>query len=164
MNRARAKERRGGHWIPWAFGAFFLVVLIANGTMVYIGMTTWTGLVSTNYYEEGRTYNRNIAAAEAQAALGWQVAAEARLTRGFEGALTVDVRDRRGRPIADASVTARFIRPTSEGSDFSVDLAAAGDGRYRAAFTLPLTGLWDIHLDITRGDDRFVTTRRVILR
>jgi len=164
MKQESAKRRRGGHWIPWAFGAFFLVVLIANGTMIYIGMTTWTGLVSTNYYEEGRTYNRNIAAAEAQAALGWQVTAEARLTQGFDGELTVDVRDRQGQPITDATVTARFIRPTSEGHDFSLDLAATGEGSYRAAFTLPLTGLWDIHLDITRGDDRFVETRRVTLR
>ncbi|HFD16124.1 MAG TPA: hypothetical protein ENJ38_07465 [Rhodospirillales bacterium] len=164
MMREDPARRRPGHWIPWAFGAFFLVVLIANGTMVYIGMTTWTGLVSENYYEEGRTYNRNIAAAEAQAALGWQLSIEARLLGGFDGELTVELRDRDGRPITDAEVTARFVRPTSEGNDFSLALAPAGQGRYRARFTLPLTGLWDVHVDATRGADRFVRNRRVFLR
>ncbi len=164
MMREKVEKPRRGHWIPWAFGAFFLVVLIANGTMVYIGMTTWTGLVSENYYEEGRNYNRNIAAAEAQAALGWQLDIEARLRSGFEGELLVDLRDRQGAPITDAEVTARFVRPTSEGNDFAVALADAGDGRYRTVFTLPLTGLWEIHVDAVRGEDRFVRSRRVTLR
>ncbi len=164
MKRRDVKSWLPGHWIPWAFGGFFLVVLIANATMIYIGMTTWTGLVSEDYYEEGRNYNRNIAAAEAQAALGWQLDLEARLVAGFEGELTVTLRDRTGAPIGDATVTADFVRPTSEGNDFSVALAARGEGIYRAPFTLPLTGLWDIHIDVTRGTDRFVQTRRVTLR
>ncbi len=164
MKRRGTKSRLPGHWIPWAFGGFFLVVLIANATMIYIGMTTWTGLVSKNYYEEGRNYNRNIAAAEAQAALGWRLDIEARLVEGFEGELTVALRDRAGTPITDATVTADFVRPTSEGNDFSIPLAALGDGTYRATFTLPLTGLWDIHIDVIRGADRFVQTRRVTLR
>ncbi len=164
MKREDDRRRLPGHWIPWAFGAFFLVVLIANGTMIYIGMTTWTGLVSENYYEEGRNYNRNIAAAEAQAALGWRLDLEARLVSGFDGELAVDLRDREGAPITDAAITARFVRPTSEGNDFAVDLVATGDGGYRAAFTLPLVGLWDVHLEVVRGDDRFVETRRVTLR
>jgi hypothetical protein len=37
-------------------------------------------------------------------------------------------------------------------------------GVYRAAFDLPLVGLWDIHLTIRRGDDLFVHEERVMLR
>jgi nitrogen fixation protein FixH len=154
---------RSGSWIPWIFVAGFAVVLAVNATMIWIGITSWPGLVTDNSYDRGLHYNRELEAAAAQTALGWQAEFSARLGEGLRGVLEASLRDRDGRPIEDASVEARFLRPTSEGHDFTLALAPEGGGRYTAAFELPLAGLWDVRLKVVRGGDRWVGQKRFFL-
>lgn len=155
---------QSGSWIPWLFVAAFAFVLAVNATMIWVAVKTWPGLVTANSYDRGLKFNRALAAAAAQAALGWQVDFSAQLESGRHGLLTAWLRDREGRPLADAKVAARFLRPTSEGHDFTVTLAAAGDGRYTAAFELPLPGLWDVRLEVLQDDHRWIAEKRFFLR
>jgi len=48
-----------------------LPVLAANAALVYFAIHSMPALVSTHPFEDGRTYNREIAAAIAQDRLGW---------------------------------------------------------------------------------------------
>lgn len=155
---------RSGSFIPWLFVAAFAVVVAVNATMIWIGVKTWPGLVTANSYDRGLQFNRVLEAAAAQAALGWQVEFSAQLESGRHGQLTASLRDRNGRPLEGASVAAHFMRPTSEGHDFTLNLAALGDGRYAAAFELPLPGLWDVRLEVLQGDQRWVQAKRFFLR
>jgi nitrogen fixation protein FixH len=41
---------RRSRWIPWAFVAFFGVVLAANAIMIVIAITTWPGLQTQQAY------------------------------------------------------------------------------------------------------------------
>lgn len=154
-----------GRWLPWlVIGLFFLVILAACGTMLWIATKTWTGVATEHAYEEGLQYNRNLEAAQRQAGLGWRPHLEVRMNEGFAAEATLELADAAGTPLDGAEVTAAFVRPTHAGSDFSVPLAPAGSGRYRASFTLPLVGVWDIHLTIRRGDDLLVRDQRVFLQ
>lgn len=152
-----------GSWIPWIFVAGFAVVLAVNATMIWVGITSWPGLVTDNSYDRGLHYNRELEVAAAQAALGWQVEFSARLESGRHGVLEASLHDRDGRPVEGADIEARFLRPTSEGHDFTLALAPAGGGRYAATFELPLAGLWDIRLQVLRGGDRWVGQKRFFL-
>jgi nitrogen fixation protein FixH len=153
-----------GRWIPWIFVAGFGVVLAANATMVYIATSTWTGIAVNRSYDKGLHYNRNLDAANRMASLGWEAAIETELTAARAGTVRVALTDDGGDPLYRADVVVEFERPTHEGYDFVVPLEPTGSGRYSAAFAAPLAGLWDMRLIVTRGDDLFVTTERVLLQ
>lgn len=156
--------RAPGWWIPWIFLGFFLVVVAVNATMIWVGSTSWTGLVTESPYDKGLDYNRNLEAAQRQAALGWKAEVEARMTQGFDADLAVAFHDANGVPVDGLTVNARFERPTIDAHDFDLTLAPTGPGTYGASFKAPMTGLWDIHLRAIRGEDMFVERQRVLLK
>ncbi|GBD45045.1 hypothetical protein HRbin40_02546 [bacterium HR40] len=158
-----ARRSTSRSWIPFLFVAGFLVVLVANAAMIGVGIATWPGLVTDHAYERGLQFQRELARAEAQKALGWQI--EWQATGGAAGAtLVLALHDREGRPIDTAEVRASFVRPTAEGHDFVLSLAPRGEGRFEASFRPPLPGLWDVELEIWRGEDSWTERRRLFLR
>jgi nitrogen fixation protein FixH len=160
---ALADERRS-RWIPWAFVAFFGVVLAVNLTMIVVAMVTWPGLETKNAYQRGLAYNRTLAAAAAQAALGWQV--DFRFTPAADGTglAELTLRDRHGNLLRGAEVVARFLRPTHAGQDVEVVLEPARDGEYRAAVRLPLPGQWQVRVDVRHGGHRHQLSERLHVR
>ena len=153
-----------GSWIPWIFVAGFGVVFSVNAIMVYIAATTWTGIAVNRSYDKGLHYNRNLEAAARMADLGWQASIETDLTAELAGTVEVAVTEKDGAPLYRAAVVVAFERPTHEGYDFVVPLEPTGSGHYSAAFAAPLAGVWDLRLIVTRDDDLFVTTERVVLQ
>jgi nitrogen fixation protein FixH len=147
--------------IPWLFGAFFLVIIGVNATMVWFAVGSFPGLVTDRAYQAGLTYNRNLEAAAAQARLGWQVDLEAQPLAEGPTAVSLQLRDRDGVPLAGASVTARFQRPVETADDLFISLDDLGQGHYAGQLALPRRGVWDIHLVARRGADLFAIDRRM---
>jgi len=58
-------------WIPWSFAGALGVVVMVNGALAYLAVSSSTGLVTEHPFESGNGYNRVLAAAAAQDALGW---------------------------------------------------------------------------------------------
>ncbi|MEQ8967938.1 MAG: FixH family protein [Azospirillaceae bacterium] len=146
-------DPRRGRWIPWAFVAFFGVVLVANGTMLSVALTTWTGLSTENAYERGLVYNDTLARLAEGEALGWEtgVAFEPVADPGsgrHAGRVVVEAFDAEGRPIEDATVTAKLVRPTVYGHDETLALPQAAPGRYAADVELPLPGQWEVRATV----------------
>ena len=167
MNKMAAmthQVRARGSWIPWLFVAFLLVVVAVNGTMIWIAVESWPGLVTPQAYEKGLIYNRNLEAAQRQVSLGWQPRLTARILQGLAAEMELVLIDTHGAPLTNAEVRAFFKRPTQDGTDFEVALATERPGTYQAGFELPMVGLWDIHVAIRRGGDLFVHDERVMLR
>ncbi len=133
-------------WIPWTFVLGFLVVLGANGAMLYASLASWTGISTENAYERGLYENSEIAQAEAQRHLGWQTAFRFTSTAPGQGRVELALQDRYGNLLDRASVTARFIRPTTAGHDVEAELRHVGLGRYAADIALPLRGQWEVRL------------------
>ena len=50
-------DERRSRWIPWAFVAFFGVVLAANAAMVVIALASWPGLETQQAYQRGLAYD-----------------------------------------------------------------------------------------------------------
>jgi nitrogen fixation protein FixH len=155
-------RRPPGYWIPWLFVGFFLLVVAVNGTMIWLALASWTGLATNQPYDRGLTYNRNLDAAARAATLGWQPALAARL-EGADGEVELLLNDAAGQPVTGAEIVVRFERPTREGLDFPVELAATAPGTYRGRFVLPVEGAWNLHATIRRGEDLFVHDQRVVL-
>ena len=149
--------------IPWLFFAFFLVIFIANGTMIAVAVGTWTGLETDSAYEEGLAYNDRLAERERQAGLGWRVAAALDPLEAGAAELRVRLTGAGGAALFADRVRAAFKRPTLVGHDFAVLLEPRGEGLYGLRVDFPLPGQWDLELEVTKGDDRHLSKRRVYL-
>jgi len=163
LGERTADGARRSSWIPWAFVAFFVVVFTVNGIMTYIALESWTGLETKDYYEKGIAYNKALAGARRQAALGWKVDVTFTPTDAAHGRLSVAMHDKAGEALTDAQVRALFIRPTQEGYDSKIALTDFGEGRYGAEVTLPLPGQWDLVVLGTHDGVTYQSTQRIYL-
>jgi nitrogen fixation protein FixH len=158
-----APLRRPLTWGPWVFFAMFAVVIAANGVLVFFAVGSWTGLETDGAYEKGVAYNETLAAARAQAALGWQVEVEVVSRGAGRVRLEVTFRDRNGRPLRLNAVTARLVRPTHSGHDLRLPLARLEVGRYGAETIVPLPGQWDVRVLAEHGGGSYQASRRVVV-
>ena len=164
ISMQRADDARRDHWIPWAFVAFFGIVLAANGAMIWFAFQSWTGLETGSAYQRGLAYNRTLETARQQAALGWKVGFSFEQTGERRAVVDVTLEDRHGDLLENADVQATIVRPTHAGYDFVQSLAPQTAGRYQAVLDLPLPGQWEIRILATEGGDAYRLTERVHLR
>ncbi len=165
MTAAPPEAGRDGprdRWIPWLIAAFFGVVVLANGVMVYLATSSFTGLQTEGPYNRGLAYNRVIEAERAERALGWDVTVEFAPAGDRRGRIVARALDAAGAPLDAAAVTMRLVRPTQQGYDMQVTLAAEGGGIYAADVELPLPGLWEIQTQIVHRSDVYRTTQRTV--
>ena len=155
-----AQDRRG-RWIPWAFVAFFGVVLAVNGAMIVIAMATWPGLETESAYQRGLGYNRAIAAAAEQAKLGWQVDFAFEQDGDRSGIVRLDLADRFGNLLQRAEVEATFVRPAQDGYDLVVEVPHEHAGRYRAGSSCRSPGQWEMRVTISERGREYRLRERI---
>src|SRR3954469_22741245 len=88
--------------------AFFGIVIGVNVTMMKLAIATLPGTDVDSPYAAGLSYDREISAAQDQAARKWQV--NAHIERRADGAATlqVDARDASGRPMSGLTFGGRL--------------------------------------------------------
>jgi nitrogen fixation protein FixH len=155
---------RTGRWIPWVFVGLFGIVLVANGTMITVAISTFTGMETTSAYKKGIDYNKRLAAAARQEALGWQASLTTEAGDAGQMTITFMLDDKDGRPIVAADVEAHLDRPLQQGFDQTVTFDEIGGGRYAATFDLPLKGQWEIQLTAEVRGERYQLTERIQVR
>ena len=161
MDRAEIRERQS-RWIPWTFVWGFVVVLAANGIMVFFAFDSFTGVSTEDSYRRGLGFNEQLAAKRRAERLSWQIAA--RLDRAASGRrLVLALHDRSGRPLSSAQVRAEFHRPIEQGLDFAVALRPVGGGRYEAPVATPRPGQWRVLFHIAYGGERIAAERRFVV-
>lgn len=150
--------------IPLIFFAFFGVVLFANIILIYIALSSWTGLETKNHYLKGLDYNETLADIEAQDALGWVVVTALSPADGVgHFAVELEAKDNAGTPVEGATVSIRFERPTHHGVDVVAELIETAPGRYTGEVTLAKPGQWNLRRLIWQGEETHQTIERVFL-
>jgi nitrogen fixation protein FixH len=157
-------DERRSRWIPWAFVAFFGVVLAANAVMIVLAIATWPGLETRQAYQRGLVHDGALEAAAAQAALGWRVEFAFEQTGERAGAVRLDLADRFGNRLQDAEVRVAFVRPTHGGYDLVVDLPHHYGGRYLRNVVLPLAGQWEARVHVVERDGEYRLRQRIYLK
>lgn len=151
-----------GRHVLIMLSVFFGVVFAANGAFVYFARASWTGVETEDAYRTGLQYNRTLADAEAQKALGWKIAAFELTANEKHQVLTVRLVDANGAPLRGLAIAAIVRRPTTDSLDQQVTLREGEDGLYRVALDLPESGQWEVEVIATRGPDRFRAIQRII--
>ena len=144
--------------------AFFGVVIGVNVTMMKLAIATLPGTDVDSPYAAGLAYDREMSAAQDQAARKWQVNAHIERRADGNAVLQVEARDASGQPVTGLKFGGRLERPTDKRADLAVELAEAGNGIYRGNAASVAPGQWDLVIEgDARGERVFLSRNRVIL-
>ena len=146
-------------WFPHGLAAAMGVVFVINGYMVYIALSSFPGVAGTDGFDLSNGYNRVLATAAQQSALGWQIEAGQDDARHPMLRLT----DRLGAPLTGAAIDARAERPLGPPDTTVLGFHAIDPARYQADAAL-FPGQWDLLVTVTSGESRFTTTRRIVVK
>jgi nitrogen fixation protein FixH len=141
-------------WLAVAMAAVFAI----NGYMVYDALRTFPGAAGTDGFDLSNDYRHVLAVSQQQAALGWQVGAEAAQT----GPVRLRLTQRDGAPLV-AEIDAHSERPVGPVDTHVLRFQPAGDGWYQAEAVL-LPGQWDIMLTVRADGHQYNATRRVFVK
>jgi nitrogen fixation protein FixH len=144
--------------------AFFGSVIGVNVTMMKLAIATLSGTEVDSAYSASLGYEKEIAAAHAQAARHWKVDAHIERTADGAAVLQVEARDGDGRPVTGLKFLGRLERPIDKRADLAIDLAEVGIGVYRGRTEAIAPGQWDLVLEGDGKDGRlFLSRNRVLL-
>jgi nitrogen fixation protein FixH len=161
--KARRGEMTGAKVLIWLV-AFFGVVFAVNTVLVRAAISTFGGVETTSSYQAGLKFETDVATAQRQDALHWQVAGKLVRDKAGLAALDVAARDEKGAPLAGLTADARLAHPADERLDHVIPLRPAGAGSFRGSAEAP-AGQWDLVIDLYRGEARVFRSRsRVTLR
>jgi nitrogen fixation protein FixH len=144
---AGARPLNGRHVLLGLIG-FFAVVFAVNGIMIYQAESTFGGLDTDDAYRKGLAYNERVAAAEAQAKLGWhdKLAYVPETKR-----MRVSLSDPAGGAVSGLAVTAQVQRPATNRFDHEIVLEQTGAGTYEADVADLDAGWWTVDLSARRA-------------
>ena len=162
-SRSGNRELTGTKVLVWLL-LFFGVVFAVNGVMVRAAISTFGGVETKSSYQAGLKFEQDVATAQRQDALHWQVSGK--LARDGAGLAVLDVtaRDAKGTPLSGLTADARLAHPANERLDHAIPLRPKVAGAFRgSAQSQP--GQWDLVIDLYRGDTRvFRSQSRVTLK
>lgn len=137
------KKDTSGCFVLLCLLGFFAVFASVDAFFVYMAVSSHTGTIIEKSYEQGLEYNALLGEARDQKQLGLNTDVT------FEnGVITLKAQDKANRPLTDAIIVAKIIRPSHDGYDFTVPLSHVKNGTYIAQPKFPLNGQWHIQLDI----------------
>ena len=141
--------------------AFFAVVVGVNVYMARVASQTFRGLASSHAYTDGLAYNKQIEAAHAQDALGWQVKGSLKRIAPGRTQITVTQADAQGQPAADAQVSVEFQFPVDRNRNKTLALTMREPGLYVGEVDIG-PGHWGLLLRVSQnGQVVFQSQNRV---
>ena len=140
------------------------MVFAVNGVLVQAATSTFGGLETQSSYKAGLMFESEVAKAERQQALQWQVDGKLARDRAGEAVLDISVRDAQGAPVGGLTADATLAHPADAELDHVIPLARDGAGAFRGADQAE-PGQWELIVDFYRGDARVFRSRsRVTLQ
>jgi len=176
--RSRGSQGAGRlHWGPMLIIGFFVFLVAINAVFMLMAergvsprlgealfpaptgesgfSSAFPGVVSHDFYEKESLYNAYLQQVERQRERGW------RIRKGWVGkplpqaptVFRVIAQTRDGDPLPGAQVTGQFLRPADSRLDIAFTLQEVQPGVYETALTMPAPGLWNLILQVRKGDD-----------
>lgn len=158
----REQGLKGSHVLA-TFLAFFGVIFLVNGSLIYKAIGTNAGLVANEPYRKGLHYNERIAAAERQERLHWSDG----VALARSGDLEIAIADRDGKPVTGLALTAVVGRPATNREDKPLQLKEAAPGTYVAVAGELAAGAWLLSFEAfedAAGEPVYRARRRLWLK
>lgn len=152
-------QRSAWRFYPWAMAGAFVVVFAVNGGMVWAALSTFPGVATRDVFDHSNSYDKVLAVAAAESALGWRVQAGAEAGRPV-----LTLTDRAGQKLARVHVAGKAMRPVGPEEATMLTFHETAPGRYVADTALAGEGQWELRLALTHGTDTLHATPRVLVR
>lgn len=178
--RALAEGRSDGnrfHWGPAAIIGFFVVLVTVDSIFIILAerglspqvsdkllpdahtkgqiSSVFPGVISHDFQEKEALYNEYLRQVERQQERGWRIKKGwlERPVLGESAVFQVAARTPDGDPISDAEVTGNFLRPSDSRLDRAFTMQETSSGVYQTTLALPAAGLWNLVLQVRKGDE-----------
>ena len=164
MDTQRKPRELTGKHVLICFLGFFGLVFAVNAVLVKAATSTFGGVQTTSSYKAGLMFEQDVARAEQQDALHWQI--QGKLVRNGAGEAVVDLsaRDAKSVPLTGLAAQVRLAHPADERLDHVIALNSIGAGQFHGVAQAQ-PGQWDLIVDLYRGETRVFRSRsRVTLR
>lgn len=170
------------HWAPKLLIAFFLGLVVVNGSLLYIATKGlpeplgrwWLGSEGGAVYsgfsgvvEHGQSAAKAVSSELSQAhresELGWQVDVVGLDNNTAERVVEVRVKDRTGLPVDRIDAELRLLRPGAAQAALTLPLNALAPGVYGGVLDLPASGRWLVELRLLRdGTVAYAATQETV--
>jgi nitrogen fixation protein FixH len=137
---------------------FFGCIAIANFALVHYALSTFRGEVEDHPYEAGIAFNQEIATAQAQEQLHWNVSGVVSRVDAERLKLEIVAHEAQGEAIGGLAFSARLQAPADKAKDRSMDLTEIAPGVYRG-ITLASGGAWDLIIEAMRDGKRIYRSK-----
>ena len=154
--------------VAWpAFVVGILMMSVGFVVFTVIAANSDGGAQVVADYHAGGGWDEQVALQAASDRLSWtaDVAVEAPIENGLRP-VEIVVRDGDGQPVEGLEGTVRLGRPHRAAAVAELPLRPqpGQPGAYQVLAPIRTSGLWDVHLDATRGADRFLAQVRKDVR
>lgn len=151
---------------PWFLAWIGLVAVFLSVNLLFVVFAVYSnpGLVTEDYYEQGRDYEQNaIKLQAARDAVDWTTRFEMpeRIVTGSSASFRFTAVDAIGLPIRNADVRIHAYRPSDAAADFVTDLDRITDGLYQGRLQFDLPGIWDVTVHVSQGELVIQENRRI---
>ena len=159
----KTRELTGKHVLFCLLG-FFGVVFAVNGVLVKAATSTFGGVETSSSYKAGLMFEQDVARAEQQDDLHWQVGGKIARDKAGEAVLDISAHDFKGLPVTGITAQARLAHPADERLDHVIALDRTDAGLFHGEAQAQ-HGQWELIVDLYRGETRVFRSRsRVTLR
>ena len=177
------RRRSGGmHWVPKLLIAFFLGLVVVNGSLLYIATKGlpeplgrwWLGSDGGAVYsgfsgvvEHGQSAAKAVSSelsqAHSESELGWQVDVVGLDGNAAERVVEVRVKDRTGLPVDRIDAELRLLRPGAAQPVLTLPLDVLAPGVYGGVLGLPASGRWLVELRLLQdGKLHYALTQETV--
>jgi nitrogen fixation protein FixH len=151
--------RSAYRWFPHGLFIAMGVVFAVNGYFIYAAVDTFPGAAGTDGFDLSNGYDKVLATAARQAALGWQV----EVAVDDAGHPLLRLADRLGAPLQGVAIDAHAERPLGPPEVTKLTFHPLGHNQFLTDAPLGF-GQWDVMMAVTSVDSRYTTTQRVVVK
>ncbi len=160
--------------IPYYFIALIGTFMLLDFAFVTLAKLTYTGVYTDNHYKKGMDFNKIYGSEVYSDKTGWR--SQAKLSTkilGDETKLKVSLErpqdlifqllDKNGRPISEANVMGKLLRPVTDKYDSVLEFKEISKGLYKSNLSIPMNGQWHIRIKAGIEGKEFVSTYKIIV-
>lgn len=151
-------SRRTGRAVGLWIGLALCSTVGFNVFAIAAAVRTDSGLVTDDYYQKSLVKDPEDTRRERFAALGWQARLDGPAS---DGSFAIELRDRQGRPVRGARLSAEFFRTTQAGLDRQAILVEREPGRYTGRVAWLVAGQYEARVRIRHGAEDLAWHRPV---
>lgn len=150
-------------WIGMIAGFIGLMALF-NGILLSAALGDNGFAPEPDAYKKALAWDAHQAAIGRSRALGWKTSVQVTPAQDGKAQLTLSVRDGQDQPVNLSNAEVVWSRPADARLHHTLTLRGVGPGQYEVSVPVPVKGLWEAQLSLSRGQEVYQDQPRLEVR